>query len=452
MEDQIAIGRFVNKSVTDFLAANGMSLFEAKRKAELFGATEAALPGVHTECAWWVPGRIEVLGKHTDYAGGRSLLCAAERGICITAQKRNDSKVKIVDVSRKIGTEFDISSELEIPEYGWSAYPRTVARRIARNFTGPLNGCEIAFASDLPGAAGMSSSSALVTAIFTVLCAVNDLENHAEYREAIRSPLDLAAYLGCIENGQSFGPLAGDLGVGTFGGSEDHTAILCCRPGHVSQFSFGPIQAENSVPLPDSHIFVIACSGVLAPKTGSAREKYNRVSMMAKTVLEICKAQFHQEFPNLASIPKQVPQENVVATIREAAREDFTVQELVARFEQFYAESAEIIPAASAALEKNDLMEFGELVDRSQRGAEEGLGNQVTETIALARIARSIGADASSAFGAGFGGGVWALVSKASAGSFTKRWKTEYQRQFPNLSKRCEFFVTNAGPALLRMF
>ncbi len=48
-------------------------------KSQLFDAACAALGG-EPEIAWFVPGRIEFLGKHTDYAGGRSLLCAVAQG------------------------------------------------------------------------------------------------------------------------------------------------------------------------------------------------------------------------------------------------------------------------------------------------------------------------------------------------------------------------------------
>ena len=57
----------------------------------------------------------------------------------------------------------------------WSNYPMTVARRLARNFPGLARGADIAFLSTLPRAAGLSTSSALVTATYLVLDAVNDL-------------------------------------------------------------------------------------------------------------------------------------------------------------------------------------------------------------------------------------------------------------------------------------
>ncbi len=91
----------------------------------------------------------------------------------------------------------------------------------------------------------MSSSSALLIAVFLALDHVNALADRAEYRENLRDGIELAGYVATIENGQSFGALRGDSGVGTFGGSEDHTAILNGRAGHVSQYSYCPVRFER---------------------------------------------------------------------------------------------------------------------------------------------------------------------------------------------------------------
>ena len=50
----------------------------------------------------WVPGRIEIFGKHTDYAGGRSLLCAVERGFVMRMALRADPIVRAVDVASRL--------------------------------------------------------------------------------------------------------------------------------------------------------------------------------------------------------------------------------------------------------------------------------------------------------------------------------------------------------------
>ena len=65
---------------------------ESEANASLFDLALSALESRGADVrAWWVPGRIEFLGKHTDYAGGRSLLCATERGFAVVAVPRADS-------------------------------------------------------------------------------------------------------------------------------------------------------------------------------------------------------------------------------------------------------------------------------------------------------------------------------------------------------------------------
>ena len=110
-------------------------------------------------------------------------------------------------------------------------------------------------------------------------------------------------------------------------------------------------------------------------------------------------------------------------------------------------ENETLVPAASRALAASDVEGFGKIADASQRGAEDLLQNQVSETVSLARTARELGAAAASAFGAGFGGSVWALVKQSDAQSFFERWKAQYQSvaSRPVLA-RASFFVTAAGP------
>src|SRR3974390_3258981 len=270
------------------LISSGQSEAAARPKALSFAALEPPLTPASCEpLRWFVPGRIEVLGKHTDYAGGRSLLCTAERGFCVAASPRADSEVSIHDVVRHKSVQLTLSPHLLTPHFGWNVYPSLVVRRVARNCPGSNCGADIVFASDLPSAAGMSSSSALVVAIFAVLSAVNRLTERPEYTTSITTPEDLAGYLGCIENGQTYKSLAGDRGVGTFGGSEDHTAILTSQPRHLKQYSFCPVRFERSVKVPDDCVFVIVVSGVVADTTGSAKELYNRASLGVRSILDV---------------------------------------------------------------------------------------------------------------------------------------------------------------------
>ena len=130
---------------------------------------------------------------------------------------------------------------------------------------------------------------------------------------------------------------------------------------------------------------------------------------------------------------------------------DFDGAALLRRLEHFLDENERIIPAAARALAQGAMDAFGDLVDQSQRGAEELLQNQVPQTIGLARSARQCGAVAASAFGAGFGGSVWALVKAASAADFLAVWADRYRREFPAEGQRSHFFLSGAGPGLVEI-
>ncbi len=441
-------------SVGESLFNAGLSEPEARSKARLFDMVEQQLSQTAGSevMRWFVPGRIEVLGKHTDYGGGRSLLCAAERGFCVAALPRSDSVVRITDLIRRQTLEFTMSPDLEIPRFGWRVYPSVVARRIARNFPGAFRGADLALASDLPSAAGMSSSSALVTAVFAVLSAVNLLSERTDYGASIHSVEDLAGYLGCIENGQSYQALTGDGGVGTFGGSEDHVAILASQAGYLKQYAFCPVRLERPVALPDECTFVIAVSGVVASKTGARRAQYNRASQAARTILDIAKSVSGANNSTLAAVASGSP--DSIDRLRAAlhrAGDSADAEWLLNRFEQFRLESEFIVSQATDALGRRDLNAFGRLVDESQVAAEKLLGNQVAETIWLASYARSLGAYAASAFGAGFGGSVWAMVAPMEASQFATRWREAYDRSPHPAARSSQFFVTSAGPPLRRL-
>lgn len=439
-------------NVAELLIAAGMSEAESQDKASSLAAIESHLPAASGEpLRWFVPGRIEVLGKHTDYAGGRSLLCTAERGFCVAASPRADSEVHIHDFVRHKSVELKLSPDVPVPHFGWNVYPSVVVRRVARNFPGSNCGADIVFASDLPSAAGMSSSSALVIAIFAVLSAVNRLTERPEHTTSITTPEDLAGYLGCIENGQTYKSLAGDSGVGTFGGSEDHTAILASQPGYLKQYSFCPVRFERSVKLPNDCVFVIGVSGVEADKTGTAKDRYNRASLGVRSILEIWRKASGSNASTLTAAATASPDapEQIGAALGRANTGE--TRWLLDRFDQFLLESETLIPQAGDALARGDLATFGKLVDQSQAATEKLLGNQVPETIWLAAEARALGAYAASAFGAGFGGSVWALASTKDAGDFANRWQLAYQHSGYAAARHSQFFVTSAGPPLIQL-
>jgi galactokinase len=388
--------------------------------------------------AWWVPGRLEVFGKHTDYAGGRSLIATVPRGVAFVGAPRDDGRVRVIDAT---------SGETGRPS-GWGRYVDVVWRRLTRNFPSVSIGGDLAFMSDLPRAAGLSSSSALIVGTAVALAKLNHLDALPAWREALGSDLALANYLSCVENGSTYGTLEGDAGVGTQGGSEDHTAILCSRPERLSAYAFVPVRHLEDVLVPPPWTFVIATSGVPAEKTGEARALYNRAALAAKRLLEIWNAA-HPAQPSLAAaLATDAAAEGRLRELVDRSRHrEWPATDLQRRLTHFVNEDRRV-PAAVDAFRGADVEALTALAAASQEDADRLLGNQIAETNVLARLARAHGAWASCAFGAGFGGSVWALAPRDDADRIATRWLADYRARFPRHAA-ADWFLARPGPPLL---
>lgn len=385
------------------------------------------------------PGRVELVGKHTDYAGGRSLTLAIDRAVWLVAAGRRDRSVTLLDPAGGKADRFEIAAGLDVAAPGWRRYPRTVARRLARDFGEPA-GADVAWQSDLPPAAGLSSSSALVVAVYLALAALGRLAEDAGHRRHLAAGGDLAEYLAAVESGAPWGPFAGDLGVGTLGGSEDHVAILCGRAGRVGQYRYLPVRRERSIRWPAGHRLAVAVSGVVAEKSGSARAAYNQLSRQAARAAAVWNERAGRSDPHLGAATEAAGAERLLAALAGEPG-------LADRCRHFLTESEEIVPAAGEALAAGELAAFGQQCDRSQELAETLLGNQPPETVFLARRARELGAAAASASGAGFGGSVWALVEAPRATSFLEAWAGAYAERFPRRAGAELFLARAAAPA-----
>jgi galactokinase len=300
-----------------------------------------------------------------------------------------------------------------------SSYVAAVARRFSRDFPWARSGVAVEVQSDLPTSAGLSSSTAFVVTLLMALVDANGLADDKRWIGAVPAPLAFAEYAAAIETGAAYRDFPGDAGVGVRGGAQDHVAIVCCEAGKVGQFSYLPPRVERMIPWPEDFVLAIGVSGVHATKTGNAREAYNRLADAMRGTIED----------------------------RRSKIEDIT-RDVAERREQFREETDIIVPGVGDAIRDRDWARLGALVDRSQALAERVLRNQVPETIHLARSARELGAVGASAFGAGFGGAVWAMVARADADGFLAAWRADYDKAFSGKRSRVKWSITQpAGPA-----
>jgi galactokinase len=190
---------------------------------------------------------------------------------------------------------------------------------------------------------------------------------------------------------------------------------------------------------------------VRATKTGNARARYNRVADSARALLRSWNAATARTDATLAdALASDVDAGERLARLAALGAEEFDGRYLGPRFAQFREEVEVIVPAAGDALRDADFDKLGSLVDRSMSLATTALANQVPETIYLARRARELGAVAASAFGAGFGGAVWAMIRASDAEGFVARWRTGYVQNYPRREPHTEWLITKPdGPARL---
>ncbi len=434
--------------VPDQLLTFGFSAGDARSRAVLFESVERAFEarmGRAPQWRFWVPGRVEYFGKHTDYAGGRSLIAAVPRGFAIVAAGRADDLVRVIDTRRLAEMAIDPADSARTHQ-GWATYVATVVRRLAVNFPGARLGTDVVVASDLPSAAGLSSSSALIVGLALALATRARLAERPEWQRNIAGTTALAGYLAAVEAGASFGDLEGSRGVGTHGGSEDHTAILTSQPGMLSAYRYVPVCHLGDVAMPARWTTVIATSGVHADKIGSARVRFNRASAAVRALVDLWGRVSASPATSLADALSSAPdaRPRLASALAAMVVPEFSADELRRRLEHFVHEDARV-ESAVRAVAAADAPALDALSEASQADAEALLGNQVPETVDLVAAAREAGAFAATSFGAGFGGSVWAIVPAAEAARFGPDWLARYRVRQPHAAG-AEWFEGRPGP------
>ncbi len=390
----------------------------------------------------WVPGRIELFGKHVDYGGGPSLTCAAEVGITSTVDILDEPVLELVQTTA--GTQrFPLAPHVKSVHGSGANYATAVVRRLARDL-GPLHrGARVELVSSIPRASGLSSSSAFVITLGLALIEANELNAHPAWEGLLDSSLALAEYLGAAESGAPFADFPGEHGVGTRGGAQDHVAILNAEEGRVGMFHYLPAVRLARAVLPTDWVFLIGVSGVHASKGGGVQAEYNQASDTLRRIVAAWNAATGRTDLALRSALESAP--DALDRLSEIVARDAQSSRLIARLKQFDRETRGLVPAAHAAISSGDSVALGELSAESQRLAEEVLGNQVPETVFLARAARESGAFASSAFGAGFGGAVWALTTRGEASAVLRRWQEQYRAAFPARERAAQWLESGAA-------
>jgi galactokinase len=331
------------------------------------------------------PGRVNLIGEHTDYNGLPVLPMAIQRRVTLAFRAREDAIVRVASTRSGFKSRcFELDDEIEPYASGdWGNYAKAAALTVARE-AGVAHGIDALLGSDIPMAAGLSSSSALVVACALALLEANGLS---------AGRTELADWLA-----------VGERYVGTEGGGMDQAICLTARAGHAARIDFDPLRVELH-PLPPDWRFVVAHSLATAPKSGLARETYNLRTSECREALATVAAHLGKEGRNV-SYPALLEQHEPNELY--AVAEDVLDPVLRRRFHHAVSE-ARRVELAVEALANADLSVFGVLMDASHRSLRDDYEVSTLELDTLVRIAQEAGAAGARLTGAGMGGCVIAL-------------------------------------------
>lgn len=347
------------------------------------------------------PGRVNLIGEHIDYHRLPVLPVAIERAIQAAWLPRGDAKVCLRSLDGYAPAEFLLSNEIPpAPAGHWTNYIRAAAQACVRRWQIRLGmDCEVS--SDLPAAAGLSSSSALLVSAALALLKANGLQ--PDWQELMEVLPDAEHY------------------VGTRGGGMDHAVCLGAQRGCACWVEFAPLRMEP-IPIPAGWRFVLMHSLTRAEKSAGLREEYNMRRQGGVTALRRL---------GLSSFHEAAQPGGSVSLLRGAQR----LSELELRCFRHVVTEAARVHEARQALEDADLELFGDVLTRSHESLRDDLRVSCVELDAVVQFALRNGAIGARLTGAGFGGYAVAVVPAEQEERFLGRMHTYYD----NMPKRHEF-------------
>jgi len=240
-----------------------------------------------------VPARINLMGVHIEHRGGCINCMTIAKELLMAVAPRPDALVRFANLDAQYSPfEFTLDSEfsphhqvdwldyintVSIQPGNWENYVKAAGYYLQNHAAQSLRGMDVTVWGQIPPAAGLSSSSALVVGTMEAL----DLINQLRLTKAQKT----------IMGGEA------EWYVGTRGGAGDHGAIIHGLKNHIVHLQFFPLRVKM-IPLPP-HIAIVACHSLIeAKKSGEAKDHYNtRIA-----AYEIAFSMLKQRFPEFTGV------------------------------------------------------------------------------------------------------------------------------------------------------
>jgi galactokinase len=361
------------------------------------------------ENVFFSPGRVNLIGEHTDYNGGNVFPCALTIGTYALVRKRNDKNVLVSSLNfKELGIlEFSLEDMIYDKKHDWANYPKGVIKTFENHGFNIPSGFEILFYGNIPNGSGLSSSASIEVLMGVIL------------NELFSLNIDMVDIVKMCQEAENkfIGVNCGIMDQFAVGMGKDNCAILLdCN---TLNYSYSNIAM-------DGYKIVIANTN---KKRGLADSKYNeRRSECEAALTEI------QKVKNINALGELTEEEfeEVKSCISDPIK--------VKRAKHAVYENIRTLKAVDA-LEKNDLTLFGKLMNASHvslRDDYEVTGIELDTLVSLAWETEGvIGARMT---GAGFGGCTVNIVKEDCIDAFIEKIKKEYTDK---IGYEPSFYVVN---------
>lgn len=348
----------------------------------------------------FAPGRIELLGNHTDYNEGLVLGAAIDRGLTVAGTARNDGIIRLS--SGLLGkVELTLHDHRSEAEPTWANYVFGVSRELIELGVS-IGGFEMQVTGCLPPRSGLASSAALevATALFLL-----------ELRGRILPAMELAKLCQRAEH----------RSVGVQSGLLDQMISLSGRMNHLVYFD-SRAETVQLVPFPSDLAFIVAQSG--KPR-------------------ELSRGDYNLRREQTAAAARALG----VRALRDVSSSDLEqrtdLDPVLSRRARHIIGENERVERAVQALRQNDAARLGQLMNQSHESSRHNFENSTPELDLLVELARTFpGVLGARLTGAGFGGAIIALVQRSQAEETAHQLQDAYQQK---VAIHSEIFVCGIG-------
>ena len=365
--------------------------------------------GYEAESKFFAPGRVNLIGEHTDYNGGHVFPCAIHKGTYALVKKRDDKKFRMYSENfENLGIiEFLLDNLVNEKKHKWVNYPKGVVKMFIEAGYKIDSGFDVLFYGNIPNGSGLSSSASIEIVTSIILKDLYNLD--IDMVEMVK--------LSQKAENQFIGVNSGIMDQFAVGmGKKDNAILLDCN---TLKYSYAPVILKDEV-------LVI---GNTNKKRGLADSKYNERRAECEEAL------------------KDLQKELDIQSLGELSVEEFNKSEKLIKNEinrkrakHAVCENQRTIKAQKELMEGN-LEEFGRLMNESHVSLRDDYEVTGIELDTMVEIAwNQEGVIGSRMTGAGFGGCTISIVKKNAVDKFIANVGKEYKER---VGLNADFYVVN---------